>query len=393
MFESFNELVWSALVLLSGGILCMLVGRRLKVHPLLTAALFAWHTMLGTYYSSYVLVHGGDPLEYYMRARFDYVSPSLGTDFIVWITSIPVGLGLPFWPTSYLYNIVGAAGLICFAAALQQAGVRIRGSGLGSLLFGFFVFMPSLSFWTSGIGKDAIALLSVSLFLWSATALAKRRYACAAAVLLILPVRPHVAGLMLIGILVGILVTPNLKVTTRLAMTVGSAIAAFFAIPIAMVYAGTTQFATLAEYITDRQTKNTMGGSSLDITGMNPAMRLFTFVYRPLPREASGAEQLAASIENMLLIGVTILGLILIYRAGPLRVFRRFSISATYGLTCVVLLSQVTANLGLAARQKWMALPALLFVVLGAWQMLSEERSRERRIPAQGLAGVAGARP
>jgi len=392
MFESLNELVLSALVLLAGGVLCLLAAKRLSVHPLLAVALFVWHTILGTYYSSYVLVHGGDPLEYYMRARFDYVGPSLGTDFIVWITSLPVGLGMPFWPTSYLYNVLGAAGLIFFAAALQETGARLRGGGFGSVLLGFFLFMPSLSFWTSGIGKDAIAFLSVSLFLWSAAALRRRRVATAIAVLMMLPVRPHVAGLMLIAILAGTLVAPNFRASARWAIIAGTAIAAFFAVPLALVYAGSTEYVGLGEFISDLQTRNTAGGSSVDITQMNPAMRLFTFTYRPLPNEAAGSDQLAASVENLLLMAVTALALILVYRAGPLSVFRRFSISATYGCLCLGLLSQVIANLGLATRQKWMALPALLFVILGAWQMRVEQRSRERRMSQARFALPAGAR-
>jgi hypothetical protein len=125
---------------------------------------------------------------------------------------------------------------------------------------------------------------------------------------------------------------------------------------------------------------------------MNPAMRLFTFTYRPLPNEAAGSDQLAASVENVLLIAVTALAFVLVYRAGPLTVFRRFSVSATYGCLCLGLLSQVIANLGLATRQKWMALPALLFVVLGAWQIRAEQRSRERRMRIAGLPLPAGAR-
>jgi hypothetical protein len=393
VFESSNEFVLSAIVLLVGGALCVFVGRRLSVHPLLAAVLFTWHTVLATLYSQYVLTYGGDPLAYYMRARFDFVQPSFGTDFIVWITSIPVSFGFPFWPISYLYNFVGALGLTFFVAALQETGARLRGSGFGSALFIFFAFMPSLSFWTSGIGKDAIAFLSVGLFIWSTIELRRRRLLVAAAVLIMLPVRPHIAGLMLIGALAGILIAPDIRATARLVMTIAASIAAFFAVPLGMVYAGTGRFSSLAEYISDRQTKNTMGGSSLDITGMNPAMRLFTFIYRPLPREASGADQLAASVENLLLIAVTAVGLVIVYRAGPLRVLRRYGVAATYGLLCVVLLSQITANLGLATRQKWMALPALLFVVLGAWRMLAEQRAHNRKVQFYPYREIAGFRP
>ncbi len=390
MFESLNELVLSAIVLLASGILCVIVGKRVSVHPLLTAILFVWHTALGTYYSSFVLSHGGDPLEYYMRARFDFVQPTLGTDFIVWITSIPVGFGLPYWPTSYVYNAIGGLALTIFAAALQETGARLFHRDFGSVLFASFLFIPSLSFWTSGIGKDAIAFLSVALFLWSTVRMNERKTAAAAAVLIMLPVRPHIAGLMLIAILAGILMAPNIRATARLIMTIAASTAVGFAVPLALIYAGTGSFGSIAEYVSDRQTKNMSGGSSLDITGMNPAMRLFTFLYRPLPNEAAAPEQFAASIENVLLMLVTAFGIIVIYRAGIVRVLRRYGTAATYGVLCILLLSQIIANLGLATRQKWMGLPALLFLVLGAWQILSEKKSRGSRPPFDHFADVAG---
>jgi hypothetical protein len=43
-----------------------------------------------------------------------------------------------------------------------------------------------------------------------------------------------------------------------------------------------------------------------------------------------------------------------------------------------VLLSQVTANLGLAARQKWMLVPALMLVIVGAWSTRKENAESDR---------------
>jgi hypothetical protein len=116
---------------------------------------------------------------------------------------------------------------------------------------------------------------------------------------------------------------------------------------------------------------------------MNPVMRLFSFIYRPLPNEAVGIDQLAASIDNLFLIGLTLLGIVAIYRAGLLRVLRRFGIPLLYGGGGIILLSQVTANLGLASRQKVMAIPALMLVVLGALAMAREKRlqNKTRRVP------------
>ena len=126
------------------------------------------------------------------------------------------------------------------------------------------------------------------------------------------------------------------------------------------------------------------GGSSVDITAMNPAFRLLSYLYRPLPTEASGFGQLAESVDNVILIVLTVVGGIAIVRAGPVRVFRTYSIPILYGLACLGVLSQVTANLGLAARQKWMLVPALMLVIIGAWSAMQEkaapDRTKNRRL-------------
>jgi hypothetical protein len=115
--------------------------------------------------------------------------------------------------------------------------------------------------------------------------------------------------------------------------------------------------------------QNLGGGSSIDLGDMNPALRVVCFLYRPLPNEASGFEQFATSVDNMLIMILTASGAIAIYRAGAVRVIPRYAIAAVYGISCLLLLSQVTAKLGLATRQKWICQPPLLFPFVAAWGM------------------------
>jgi hypothetical protein len=155
-------------------------------------------------------------------------------------------------------------------------------------------------------------------------------------------------------------------------------VAAAFAVPLALLYSGTTRFSSIGEFVSDRQEHNMGGGTSVDITGMNPALRVFSYLYRPLPTEASGFGQLAESVDNGILILLTAIGVFAILRAGPIRIFRTYSIQILYGAASLALLSQVTANLGLAARQKWMLVPALMLVVVGAWSAMEEKAAAER---------------
>lgn len=384
MYDS-NEVVISAIVLVAGGVLCIFLAKSLQVKPVIAAILFIWHSFLGYFFSNYIFVHGGDALDFYERARFAYVEPSFSTEFfgtpyISWLASFPASLGITYWPIAFLFSVAGAVGLIFFYALLKE-NTKSSQSLLSNLLILLCCFIPSLSFWTSGIGKDALAFLSVALFLWAASSFGRRQVVAIVAVLIMLPVRPHIAVLMVVSVGIGIIFVKDLRTTVRFGMGAIATAAAAFVVPLALIYSGTARFSTLAEYISDRQEKNLGGGSSIDISSMSPALRLWSYLYRPLPNEAASLEQLAASLDNVILIALTVVGIAAVYRAGIIKVFRHYSIPLIYGIMALVMLSQVTANLGLAARQKWMALPALMLVVVGAWGMAAEQSGRRRRRP------------
>lgn len=377
-YDSLNDFVQSAIVLLSGGLLCGLIGRYLKLGVAPTACLFAWHTLLCIFFAYYVLVNGGDAFAYFMRAKFDHVAFDFGTEYVVWLTSFPVSWGMTYWSATFLYNVIGAVGLTFFFAAINESKVLTEAGWFAKLLGILCLLLPSLSFWTSGIGKDAIAFLAVGIFLWASLHIGRRQPAAVAAVLIMLGVRPHMAALMVLSVAAGTVFVAEIRATVRFSAAALGTAAAVFAVPFALVYAGTTQFTSLEDYISDRQETNLGGGSSVEISEMNPVMRLLSFMYRPLPNEAAGLDQLAASLDNVFLILLTLVGLVALYRAGFIQTFRRYSIASLFGAGGVILLSQVTANLGLASRQKWMAVPALMLVALGALRMAAEARAQEK---------------
>jgi hypothetical protein len=377
MFESWNEVVLSAIVLLCGGSAAVLVGRWLHLRPLSTILLYSWHSALGYSYSYYILENGGDAFIYYQKARFEFVQADLGTDFVVWLTSFPTTVGFTYWPLAFLYNAIGATGLIFFYAALRSTAGP-NPTSLTRLLVLVCTLIPSLSFWTSGIGKDSIAFLSVGMLLWSISALERRYVVSIIGVLAMLAVRPHIAGIMVISVGAGILIAGGIRSGIRFGMGAIAIATAIFAIPLALAYVGTDRFTSFAEYVSERQEQNMGGGSSIDIVGMNPVFRVLSYLYRPLPNEAAGLAQFAASIDNMILVVLTLTGLICMIRAGFLRVFRSQSIALLYGTASLILLSQLTANLGLATRQKWMIVPALMLVTVEAWRLARETASARR---------------
>jgi hypothetical protein len=213
-----------------------------------------------------------------------------------------------------------------------------------------------------------------------------------AAILLMLAVRPHIAALMVICVALGALLIRRLQGALRVTFGFLALVAAAVAVPAALLYAGTDRFTNLESYVADRQSRNLQSDSGVDIASMNPVLRFPSYIYRPMPNEASGMAQFAASLENVLLLLLTIVAIVGVVKAGLRNVMSRYPIHTVYGVVGLVILSQVTANLGLATRQKWMMLPPLMITMVGAWSVVREQRAAsERRIPDQ-MTFIPGAR-
>lgn len=375
--ESVTGYTLTAFVLVVGACICLLLGRQLAIRPEMTLAIYTWHTICGIVFYLFILSDGGDPLAYFQRAKYEYISLTYGTEFVVWLTSIPVELGFSFLSTSMLYNIIGAAALLVFHASLRDAVYKPgRFSGLLVLIC---TFLPSVSFWTSGIGKDAIAFLAVAFFVRSSVQLERRFLLMIAAIVLMFTVRPHIAALMIVSIPIGTLFIRKLHGSLRMTFGLMALLASSVAVPFALLYAGTENLAGLESFVEKRETSFQKTGSSIDISGLNPILRVPSFIFRPLPQEANGSAQLASAIENLILILIAGFAIIGIIRAGFGAVFGRYAIHIIYGVAGVVILSQVIPNLGLAARQKWMMLPPLLILTVGAWSLVRERETTGQR--------------
>ena len=108
-----------------------------------------------------------------------------------------------------------------------------------------------------------------------------------------------------------------------------------------------------------------LGGSGIDISAMSPPAQLGTYLFRPFPFEAQGFAQLAASVENATLLLLFIAGIFSLWRRRKTRKAQvnRLALWA-YSLGAWAILGITTANLGIAARQKWMFVPVLVYLLI-----------------------------
>ena len=331
-------------------------------------ALYTWHTLLAIVYLTYVMNFGGDAIGYYRMSFLPDLEFGFGTIGLWLLTSVfTQGLGFSFLGVFLVFQIFGFIGLLAFDAALRT--VTKDKSKKIQRLATLIVFLPSVRFWSSAIGKDSLSFMAMGLALWAALNLNRRVILMVIAILVMLFVRPHIAGMMVIGLTGSFVFQRKASFTQRIILGTAAFAAAAILVPLGLNYAGLEEEAgsvELMNYIESRQGQNLSGGSSVDIANMSLPMQLFTYLFRPLPFEANSIFALLASIDNIILLFLFITGIhAAIKKPLPAHLLTHNRLFMwIYCLIAWVILSMTTANLGIAMRQKWMFAPMLIFLLI-----------------------------
>jgi len=389
LFQSPWELLGALMVFSIGFIIAWFVRVPFGLSVARASVLYVWHTVFCVAYALYVIKYGGDSLNYYISAQRGDLEFSFGTAAVKVITAFFVGvLDFSFIATFLLFNIFGTIGLFAYDASLKTASANkpkwVR------LIATVVVFLPSVSFWSAGLGKDAIAFMAAGLALWSAIKLERRVWLMLWAMFFMLVVRPHVAGMMLFAITLAILAQKNIARWKRTLLFFLALFLGIGLLPFVLKYAGledSSGVEDLQTYIEQRQGYNMEGGGGVDISSMSPPMQLFTYLFRPLPNEAGGFAAFAASLDNVVLLGVCLLAIVtwVLRRQRGLPGNRVFMF--LFAMVAWVTLAITTSNLGISVRQKWMFLPFLLFLAIS----ILGRHSRKQRQRALGAQDVSSA--
>ena len=384
------------LVFFLGMVVAYLLGRIFFSGSLRAFGLYIWHTIFCFVYFFYVSSVGGDAIGYYNKALAGEISVGFGTPFIESLTWVLVSiLSLPILGAFLVYNIFGFIGLLAFDASLRS--VTWCKSKNVRLFATVMVLLPSISFWSSAIGKDAVAFMAVGLSLWAALDLRGRLPLMAFAVFVMLLVRPHMAGMLIIALAAAYLLQNRLSIFRRFILGGLVVSMATVLVPLSLDYVGLRgdiDIGSIEAYVERRQGYNQDGGGGIDVSSMSFPMQLFAYLFRPLPFEAHSIPSLAASLDNMILIFLVLTGggKLLRRRARGLTESRAFMWS--YILMAWPILAMTTANLGISVRQKWMFAPMLIFLlisVVGSAKRSVRYSSIHRRYAAGGSAADVNA--
>jgi hypothetical protein len=338
---------------------------------LLTVALLGLHLAGCVGYYLYVQDASADTALYYFHTRFADTDFAVGTVFVAKLTQyLRFQLGGSYFECFVFFQSLGFWGVILLMRTFQEIHLKLGVSE--TLLPTYLLFLPSIHFWTSAIGKDAPLFLAVSLCVWSALNWRKRLIPFALALIIMVLFRAHIALIAVLSVAVAAFLQPGFSIGRKAAlmgMTVvgGLLLAESVEQTISIDVTSASSFASFA----DRQSHiaESVGGTT-SIGNVPLVIRFFSLLFRPLFFDAGGAAGMVSSMENVGSI------LLFVYLAKNWRSIRALAkqvfflqFCITFAAILIVLLSYVYYNVGLGLRERVMVFPPLFCVFVASWAM------------------------
>jgi len=334
--------------------------------------LFAMHMLMGVVYLLYAYATASDSFRYYRLASEARTWGQLwgtGTSFINFAAYPFANLfGLSFNSVMLVFSFIGFQGVVLFYRAAREniSGLPLKWFGLTVLELLFL--LPNLHFWSASVGKGSVMTFAIGLTIFGLSRFNRRFIPLIGGSLLIYLIRPHILFVVLLGTGIGVLLnSKGLKWAVKGPLILLSLVAVFLVSDDVVEFAGTESVNVFeSDAITHRATELGKSTSGVDISNYNQAMKLFTFLYRPLFVDSPGALGLVSSFENLILLYLTF-QLIMNMLATWSRWNGFFQVGIFIFLLAAVALAQVTGNLGIAIRQKAQILP--LFFMAYSYSM------------------------
>lgn len=323
--------------------------------------------------------YGAELAERFRVGDYETGYPSLTG---VWFIQFLVGIlytviGTTKFGGYLVFSWLGFWGLFLFYRAFTIAVPTGRVRTYARLVF----FLPSLAFWPSSIGKEAWMMLALGVAAYGAARMLSGRtwrglLVAGLGLWMAGLVRPHIAGLMGVGLAAGYLLRPSRPELRQLAPIAKMLSMTVVAVVAVVVVIRAERFLSDSGVETERgvasaqssiASQTTKGGSyfapSILRSPTQTPNAVLTVLFRPLPHEAHNFQVLASSLENTFLLLFTLVHIP--WALAALKNVRRhpyFALALTYTALFIVAFSSL-GNFGHLVRQRVQVLPFLIVLL------------------------------
>lgn len=334
-----------------------------KINKSFFDVLFLVHFLLYIVYSLYTVDNRSDSGEYFAKASLsnDWFSLySSGTFFIVFLAYPFINiLNFSYESLMLIFSFIGFEGLVFFYLAAREniynLPIKIFGFSALELLF----LLPNCHFWSSSLGKGSVMTFGFGLLFFGLSRFQNRLFPLLLGAYLVYMIRVHLVLAVLMGLGIGSIFSfGKLKWYFKVLIICVSMGGAAFVMGDVLAVSGTETINILDDNanVNRRATELGKSNTGVDISNYNQAMKLFTFIFRPLFFDAPNVMGIITSFEDViylfLAIQIILIGFAQIHRWNGFIIIGFFSF-----LIASLALAQVSGNLGIALRQKAQIMP------------------------------------
>jgi hypothetical protein len=315
-----------------------------------------------------------------------------GTQFVRYASGLVLTIVGPSMRGTFLvFSFAAFAGLICMAVASGRANPA-RANATGSMhSAALLLFLwPTLWFWPSSIGKEALLLLAVGLVTLGYVGQNDRiRWMpMVSGLALAMAIRPHLAGVLAVSTCIAEWTSRAWTGRRLIQVAITSAITVWLlSASFKMLGLENADFAEMEGFLRQTADRTNQGGSAFDRANGTAAaipMAFVNILCRPFITEVRSPMALVSSLEIMALWALAIRHSRTV--GATLRSWRhnrliRFAVP--FAVLYILMIGITFQNLGIIVRQRTLVMPALLMVMASVPAMQGSRRigvTRSRKI-------------
>ena len=352
---------------------------------LLALGLMAVHAVACGAYYYYVLHNPADTTAYYFDSyHLSDKSFALGTVFTTQLTQfLRKSLGGSYLECFIFFQAIGFWGVMLLMRSFQEIHLKmgVPETTMASLL----LYLPSIHFWTSAIGKDAPLFFAVSLCVWAALKWRSRLAPFALGLVVMILFRAHIALIAIMALAAAAVFHPGISFGRKAALLGVTIVGGFILAGTveSTLHVNVTDAGSVATFLQDRNdvAAKVSGGSSIGDAPLY--IRFLSLLFRPFFYDATNIPGYVASMENL---GSAMLFSYFLksWRSVAFVARRVFFIEFCifFAAILIILLTLVNYNVGLALRERVMIFPPLLCAFIAVWALprrsVSERASYSR---------------
>jgi hypothetical protein len=327
--------------------------------------------------------------EYIRHFEFSKVVPYLqwGTDFIHFFTGVIYAItGTSIFGGFLVYAFLSFLGSYYFYRAFRIAFPE----GNKWLFAGLVFFFPSILYWPSAIGKDAVMFLCLGLFAYGGSQLIQDRrqglIPLGLGFLGALWIRPHIATISIVAFAFAFFLPGSRKQHFRPATYIVGLIAvvalAWFLLPKVMAFLNLSELSPnqIIGFMQQYQGYSSQSGASFQAINLNnPLTYLMTpinLLFRPFLWEAHNIQAIVESLEGVFLLCLAAWRITFLGRAVASSTSNTYSRYVLIYIVAFVIIFAAIVNFGTLARERVMLQPFFFMLICYGPSKLMEKQKQ-----------------